>query len=319
MKVRRLASIIITLVMTAGIVSISYADEYDDMFWYWFYDQYGLNDYDLYGYDTDEYTVPVIVSPRSYDTIIASDEVKIEWKYTGNEKCIVLVEDENGYVSEIEGEEGNKARIMPNKLAKGGTYIITVRAGTTVSEPFYLHIEDREREIVEIVGRMPIEYAEERIDSNLIIPEGSFYTKEDADKRVKTVTVKVWKLNGNGQKVSSTASVTVNAALADTVVKIFDEIYANDLKFPVSSLGGYSYRTTAGGGRLSEHAYGTAIDLNANENYCVYSSGNVVGSFYKPYESPYSVVPEIINIFRKYNFEWGGSYGDYMHFSYFGT
>lgn len=119
---------------------------------------------------------------------------------------------------------------------------------------------------------------------------------------------------------SAVNSVTYcNAALADTVVKIFDEIYANDLRFPISSLGSYSYRTTASGGRLSEHAYGMAIDINSNENYCVYSSGNVVGSFYKPYESLYSVVPEIINIFRKYNFEWGGSYGDYMHFSYFGT
>ncbi len=312
MKIRKIAAIGLIFAVTAGAVSLSYADETDDMFWKWFI---GHNDY----HDTGEYLTPVITSPKSYDTIIAADEVVIKWKYTGSESCVVCVEDENGNISEIQEEEGNKARIMPNKLAKGGIYIITVKAGNEVSDPFILNVADKEKEIVEIVKRTPVESAEERIDSSVVLPEGAFSEKENADKNVKTVSVNVWKLNSSGQKVSSTASITVNAALADTVVKIFDEIYENDLRFPISSLSSYSYRTTANSGRLSEHAYGTAIDVNANENYCVYSSGEVVGSFYKPYESPYSVVPEIINIFRKYNFKWGGSFGDYMHFSYFGT
>ena len=315
MKIRRIAALCLAFGMTAGAASIGHADEYGNPYGSWI-----IIPYDPYNYnDTGEYLIPVITSPSIYETVIAADEVKIEWKYTGNEPCVVTVQDMSGNVSEIPAEVGNKARIMPNKLAKGGIYKITVKAGTEVSEPVTLSVASKEREIAEIVKRTPVEKAEERIDESIVVPEGAFDTKESADKHVKTVSVNVWKLNRNGQKVPSTASLTVNAALADTVVKIFDEIYANDLRFPISSLGGYSYRTTASGGRLSEHAYGTAIDINSNENYCVYSSGNVVGSFYKPYESPYSVVPEIINIFRKYNFEWGGSYGDYMHFSYFGT
>ena len=51
----------------------------------------------------------------------------------------------------------------------------------------------------------------------------------------------------------------------------------------------------------------------------IYSTGNSVGSLYKPYENPYSVTKEVVNIFRKYNFGWGASFNDYMHFSYFGT
>ena len=265
---RRIAALCLAFVMTAGVVSISYADEYENPYGSWI-----IIPYDPYNYnDTGEYLIPVITSPSIYETVIAADEVKIEWKYTGNEPCVVTVQDMNGNVSEIPAEAGNKARIMPNKLAKGGIYKITVKAGTEVSEPVTLSVASKEREIAEIVKRTPVEKAEERIDESIVVPEGAFDTKESADKHVKTVSVNVWKLNGNGQKVPSTASLTVNAALADTVVKIFDEIYANDLRFPISSLGGYSYRTTASGGRLSEHAYGTAIDINSNENYCVYSS-----------------------------------------------
>lgn len=311
MKVKRVAGVLLGSILALSTVSVGYADEYGNFYFPWMIYPY----YDM----EQDYSTPVIISPYAYETYIAADEIKIEWLYTGSSPCVVVVEDMAGNVSQLTPEAGNRARIMPNKLAKGGVYTITVKAGNVESAPVTLNIADKEKEIYEIVSRTPVERAEERIDSSLIIPEGAFDTKESADKHVKTVTVKVWKINWQGQKVSSTASITVNAALADTVVKIFDEIYANDLKFPVSSLGGYSYRTTASGARLSEHAYGTAIDINANENYCVYSNGTVVGSFYKPYESPYSVVPEIINIFRKYNFDWGGAYGDYMHFSYFGT
>lgn len=266
-----------------------------------------------------EYPVPVIILPSEYDKIISSDEVKIMWRYTGNEKCIVSVQDQEGHISEISSEKGNKATILPNKLAKGAKYIITVKAGNAVSESVTIHVADKKEEIVEIVRRTSVEPAEPRIDRNLIIPDGAFATKESADKMVKTINVNVWKIDSKGQKYSSSISLTVNAQLADTISKIFDEIYKNELRFPINSASCYSYRTTVGGGRLSEHAMGTAIDINPNENYCIYSDGTKVGNIYEPYQNPYSLTPEIINIFRKYNFYWGAYFGDYMHFSYFAT
>lgn len=144
-------------------------------------------------------------------------------------------------------------------------------------------------------------------------------TKEAADALMKTITVPVWKIK-NGQKVSSTASLTVHYAIAERVKLVFEEIYNGSEKFPIKDVGGYSWR----GGR-SEHNGGTAIDINANENYCIYSNGTTIGSYWKPYEDPYSITPygEVIRAFEKYGFTWGGDAWsnpkDYMHFSYLGT
>lgn len=333
MLFKRIACIGLIAGMAIGSGSVVMAEEYldnkiemdeDELYNYilnlpdgYYSSPYGFSFRD-YSYEEPDYSTPVIVSPSAYKTILASDMVKIEWKYTGSEKCVVIVQDEKGNISQITAEDGNKARIMPNKLAKGGKYILTVKAGDLSSEPFELKIADKEREIVEIVSRTPVEPAEERISRDLITPDGAFDSKETANNFVKTIYVNVWQIDKNNQKVTKNIPITINAQLANTVSKIFAEIYANNLRFPIKSAGGYNYRNTASG-RLSEHALGTAIDINPDENYQPYSDGTSVGNFYKPYENPYSLTPEIINIFRKYNFEWGGSFGDYMHFSYFGT
>ncbi|MBQ6554869.1 MAG: M15 family metallopeptidase, partial [Firmicutes bacterium] len=136
---------------------------------------------------------------------------------------------------------------------------------------------------------------------------------------IEYITKTVRRSVKQGELYSSTMRITVNRALADTYTAIFNELY--ELKFPIESAGCYSWRDTASG-RISEHALGTAIDINPDQNYCVYGDGSTVGSYWRPYEDIYSVTPEVVNIFRKYNFSWGGSWitpQDYMHFSYFGT
>ncbi|MBE7028077.1 MAG: hypothetical protein E7407_03475 [Ruminococcaceae bacterium] len=144
-------------------------------------------------------------------------------------------------------------------------------------------------------------------------------TKEEADLLMEEVTVDVWKLEGE-KKVASKATFSVHKAIAEKVKCIFKEIFEGDEKFPVNSIGGYAWR-----GGKSEHNFGTAIDINPNENYCVYKNGQVVGSFYKPYENEYSIPPfsEVVEIFEKYGFNWGADTWsgnrDYMHFSYCGT
>ena len=151
------------------------------------------------------------------------------------------------------------------------------------------------------------------------ISENYPQTKEEAEALMTTVKVPVWKLKGN-KKVSSTANITVHYKIADKVKLVFEEIYNGEEQFPIKDVGGYSWR----GGR-SEHNGGTAIDINANENYCIYENGTVIGSHWKPYEDPYSITPygDVIRAFEKYGFTWGGDAWrnprDYMHFSYLGT
>lgn len=144
-------------------------------------------------------------------------------------------------------------------------------------------------------------------------------TQAEAEALMQTVTVPVWRLK-NGKKVSSTASFKVHYAIAERVKLVFEEIYNGPEKFPIKDVGGYNWR-----GSRSEHNGGTAIDINSNENYCIYNNGTTIGSYWKPYEDPYSITPygDVINAFEKYGFTWGGDAWrnpkDYMHFSYLGT
>ena len=101
---------------------------------------------------------------------------------------------------------------------------------------------------------------------------------------------------------------------------IFEEIYNGEERFPIHYLGGFSY-----GGR-SEHTIGCAIDINPEENYYYNpNTGEMVGSYWKPGEDPYSIPldGEVARIFEKYGFRqgayWNNGTRDYMHFSYFGT
>ena len=144
-------------------------------------------------------------------------------------------------------------------------------------------------------------------------------TKEEADALMVSLPVPVWRLSG-GNKVSSTATFSVHNAIADKVKLVFEEIYNGEEKFPIKDVGGYAWR----GGR-SEHNGGTAIDINYDENYCIYNNGTVIGKYWKPGEDPYSIKPygDVVNAFERHGFTWGGDAWrnpkDYMHFSYLGT
>lgn len=144
-------------------------------------------------------------------------------------------------------------------------------------------------------------------------------TKEEADVLMVTVTVPVWRLV-NGEKVASTADITVHNKIADKIKLVFEEIYNGSEQFPIKDVGAYAWR-----GGKTEHNGGTAIDINYNENYCIYNNGTTIGECWSPYENPYSITPygDVVNAFEKYGFTWGGDAWrnpkDYMHFSYLGT
>ncbi|MDR1644113.1 MAG: M15 family metallopeptidase [Clostridiales bacterium] len=147
----------------------------------------------------------------------------------------------------------------------------------------------------------------------------SYSSKAEAQKDMTKVTFPIWKLSG-GKKVESKASVTVHKDLADSVVKIFTQIFNGPEKFPIKDIGGFDWRAANSDGSYSAHNSGQAIDINSNENYCIYPSGRVVGSYWKPGVDPYSITPygDVVTAFEANGWYWlGDSYGtkDYMHFS----
>lgn len=166
--------------------------------------------------------------------------------------------------------------------------------------------------------------AEEK--ENRIFGGGAKYTSADeANAHMSDVTVKVWRLDADGKPYSSTLGFKINSALKEDIIAIFDEIYNSPIKAPIKDATAYGWRNAMSSGSYSDHNYGTAIDLNYNENYCVYASGTVVGSFYDPDNSVYSFAQDgiVVQTFAKYGWLWGGNAWvsgtvDYMHFSYLG-
>ena len=81
--------------------------------------------------------------------------------------------------------------------------------------------------------------------------------------------------------------------------------------FPSS--GTYNYRLIAGTNQLSPHSYGIAIDLAVNKkDYWRWSSRSDGDKRLSAYPN------EIVEVFEKNNFIWGGKWGhfDIMHFEY---
>ena len=155
-----------------------------------------------------------------------------------------------------------------------------------------------------------------------------FPDRASAEAGMTTVTVPVWHLDKSGNKVPATTSFSIHAAIAEDTVALFTEIYNDPEQFPVHDLGGYSWR---GDSATGEHNCGTAVDINANENYQIREGKILVGSHWTPGTDPYSISPDssVVRIFAEHGWSWGGDawayssddregYHDYMHFSYMG-
>ncbi len=154
---------------------------------------------------------------------------------------------------------------------------------------------------------------------------GRYTSAEEAEAHMSEVTVDVWKINEAGAYYSSTLTFKVNTILKDDVIAIFDEIYNAPVKAPLKDVTAYAWRSAPSSGTYSDHNYGTAIDLNYNENYCLYADGSQLGSFHDPETSVYSFDEDgiVVQTFAKYGWLWGGNAWvsgttDFMHFTYLG-
>lgn len=147
-----------------------------------------------------------------------------------------------------------------------------------------------------------------------------FASAAEAAPFMTSVTVPVWKMDKTGNKYSSSVSLTVNTAVAQDVSLIFQDIYNDAEHFPICSWGGARFTDKL------RHAWGCAIDLNADQNcYCRVSNGTtsvLAGSGWWPGSNPYSFSADcsVVRCFAKYGWGWGGQgysggYYDYMHFS----
>lgn len=130
---------------------------------------------------------------------------------------------------------------------------------------------------------------------------------------VKTRQVK-WVPKHGGGMVTFTMAQGADKAL-EAVSAELDELPQSFGRYLVPSAGTYNCRAIANTNRMSMHAYAAAIDINTKETtYWQWVKPGADGLYHWSNKIP----PEIVAIFEKHGFIWGGRWYHYdtMHFEY---
>jgi hypothetical protein len=160
----------------------------------------------------------------------------------------------------------------------------------------------------------------------------------DIRKRQKVVKLKYYSSDGKihqGQLVIDTelkSDIKKVFALAlkerfpiYSVIPISDKRFRKDgrwddeLSMEANNTSAFNYREITGGGRLSNHAYGRAIDINTFLNPYI-KDGNVLphGAKYDPsIAGTFTSDHPIVRVFLQLGWDWGGNWTspkDYQHF-----
>lgn len=130
--------------------------------------------------------------------------------------------------------------------------------------------------------------------------------------------------------------IVVNKEISKEVVEIFREIketgfqiekitpiseydWDDDKSMEDNNTSGYNYRFVANTQKLSNHSYGMAIDINPRYNPMIVkdkiSPSN--GSYSNKNKGTITADSEVVKIFKKRGWKWGGDYKslkDYQHF-----
>lgn len=138
-------------------------------------------------------------------------------------------------------------------------------------------------------------------------------TDDSAEVRANLVKV-VW-LPENWGKTLRVTRVNGVARALRKVSAALDKLPKRFMKYLRPSAGTYNCRTIAGTERLSVHAYGAAIDINVNyADYWRWRNAEPG----EPLAHRNRIPWEIVEIFERHGFIWGGKWYHYdtMHFEY---
>ena len=157
-----------------------------------------------------------------------------------------------------------------------------------------------------------------------IYPNGIPASREEIMKDIITVSVPITTKSGN----KTNANVQLHKKVADQVKSVLQKTQNSGfVVYEVQGLRDWNRCVKDSGGKtskMSQHCFGLAVDINVNENYCVYPNGKVdAGSYWRPGSDPYSIPKNgvLVNSFKGIGWGWGGDWSskkDYMHFSYTG-
>lgn len=127
-----------------------------------------------------------------------------------------------------------------------------------------------------------------------------------------------------GRRAGTTIRVTRVNGVADRLHAVSRELASLPRKLHHAfdnPAGGYYWRPIAGTNRLSAHSFGIAIDINVSEShYWRNELGGAGGEppGWRPARARNRIPREIVSIFERHGFIWGGKWFHYdtMHFEY---
>jgi hypothetical protein len=150
--------------------------------------------------------------------------------------------------------------------------------------------------------------------------------KEEIEKDIIDLSIKYINYDGD----TKYGVLQVNKSIAENTEGAFKDLY--DISFPIYRIDksyqrkdediimdnittGYNFRFVMGTDKLSKHAKGYAIDLNPKVNPAKPSR---ISHVYDESIEKGKITDEVINIFKKWGFKWGGeifgSFWDSHHF-----
>lgn len=154
---------------------------------------------------------------------------------------------------------------------------------------------------------------------------------EEIRNTVTLVTVPYFSFEGTEKE----GQLVVHKDLASDIETIFAKLFV--MRFPIQQMvpivaydwnddasmqannsSAFNYRVIAGTDRLSNHAYGRAIDINPMQNPYVGASGIVMpaGAVYDRTRKG-TVTDDVAGVFQSYGWYWGGDWTDRKDWQHF--
>lgn len=161
-------------------------------------------------------------------------------------------------------------------------------------------------------GQPPVDFDPGRVRVEALFR--ALYGDCRKDQVAKHLRKVAWLPHHGGGFVRFTTEQGADKAL-EAISRDLDRLPASLTKFVVPSAGTYNCRTIAGTRRLSVHAFGAAIDVNTKYSaYWRWTKPDSQGHYGWKNQIPV----EIVDIFEKHGFIWGGRWYHYdtMHFEY---
>lgn len=173
-----------------------------------------------------------------------------------------------------------------------------------------------------------------KVDSNLSFEEAVSGIKipQDIRKQLTLIDVLYFGFDENIHK----GQLVIRKSLSAEVKEIFDKLLS--VHFPIEKVipvvkygwddeksmednnsSAFNYRVIAGTEKLSNHAYGKAIDINPLQN--PYISKKIIlpknGKYNKKAKGTITPDSAVVKVFKKHGWSWGGDWKskkDYQHF-----